>query len=312
MKLLRITMKRILKSLFSLFVAIVLPTFALFADGQLIDQVTKRSMDVFKVPGIAVAVVKDGKIVHMKGYGVASLETRAPVDENTLFAIASNSKAFTSAAISMLVKENLLKWDTRVIDIIPEFRLSDPYITQAFTIRDLLSHRGGLGLGAGDLMIWPDGSDFTTKDVIYNLRFLKAESPFRTKYNYNNLMFIVAGEVIARVSGMSWEEFVEKRIMAPLKMDRSAASYDRLRDKSNVIDPHAPVNGKVEVIKMKLTPMANAAGGIYSSVSDMVKWVSAQMGKREFEDTWMPHTIIPVRGREHIKLIFLLMHLAGE
>lgn len=297
-------MKRILKSLFSLFVAIVLPSFTLFADGQLIDQVTKRSMDVFKVPGIAVAVVKDGKVVHMKGYGVASLETKEPVDENTLFAIASNSKAFTSAALSILVKENRIKWDTRVIDIIPEFRLSDPYITEAFTIRDLLSHRGGLGLGAGDLMIWPDGSDFTTKDVIYNLRFLKAESPFRTKYNYNNLMFIVAGEVIARVSGMSWEDFIEKRIMAPLKMDRSVASFDRLRDKRNVIDPHAPVNGRVEVIKMRLTPMANAAGGIYSSVSDMVKWVSAQMGKREFEDTWMPHTIIPVRGPGSYKTNF--------
>lgn len=289
-------MKTILKSLFSLLLALIVPAVTLFADVQFIDQVTKRSMEIFNVPGIAVAVIKDGNIVHMKGYGVSSLISKKPVDENTLFAIASNSKAFTSAALSILVKEKKIRWDSRVIDIIPEFRLSDPYITQALTISDLLSHRVGLGLGAGDLMIWPDGSDFSTEDVIYNLRFLKLESPFRTKYNYNNLMYIVAGEVVSRVSGKSWEEFVEERIMAPLKMGRSAASYDRLRDKSNVIDPHAPVNGEVKVVSMKLTSMANAAGGIYSSVSDMAKWLNAQMKTREFEDTWMPYTIIPVRG----------------
>lgn len=297
-------MKRVLKFLSSLIALSLLPILSFSIEGNLIDMVTKRAMSTFNVPGIAVAVVKDGEIVHMKGYGLASLDTKAPVDENTLFAIASNSKAFTSAAFSILVKDGMLKWDSRVCDIIPEFRLYDPYVTQAFTIRDLLSHRGGLGLGAGDLMIWPDGSDFTAKDVIFNLRFLKADSPFRTKYNYNNLMYIVAGEVIARVSGKSWEEFVEERIISPLKMVRSATSFDRLKDKSNIIDPHAPVNGVVKVIEMKLNPMANAAGGIYSSVSDMAKWVSAQMRTREYEDTWVPHTIIPVKGATTYKTHF--------
>lgn len=282
-------------------------SFANDASGEgksFIDSVTLKAMKSFNVPGIAVAVVKEGKIVHMKGYGVASLETGAPVNENTLFAIASNSKAFTSAALSILVKEGKLKWDTPVCDIIPEFRLSDPYTTRAFTISDLLSHRGGLGLGAGDLMIWPDGSDFKTSDVIYNLRFLKPASPFRTRYQYNNLMYIVAGEVISRISGSSWESFVEERIISPLGMTRSAGSYKRLKDKSNTASPHAPVNGVVSVIDMELNPMANAAGGIYSSVADMAKWVSAQMGKRVYEDTWTPYTIIPVRGSSTYKTHF--------
>ncbi len=289
-------MRTITKFLISLVISLSIANVVCGEGKDFIDSITVRAMKSFNVPGIAVAVVKDGKIVHMKGYGVASIETKAPVNENTLFAIASNSKAFTSAALSILVKEGKLKWDTPVCDIIPEFRLSDPYTTRAFTISDLLSHRGGLGLGAGDLMIWPDGSDFTTSDVIYNLRFLKPAAPFRTRYQYNNLMYIVAGEVIARVSGSSWESFIEERIMSPLGMTRSAGSYKRLRDKSNTATPHAPVNGVVKVIEMELNSMANAAGGIYSSVADMAKWVSAQMGKREYEDTWTPHTIIPVRG----------------
>ncbi|OJV20775.1 MAG: serine hydrolase [Bacteroidetes bacterium 41-46] len=297
-------MKKSTKFLISLLALVILPGCFAFAKSKLIDKVTERVMNTFNVPGVAVAVVKDGKIVHMKGYGVSSLAGKASVDEHTLFAIASNSKAFTGAALSILVREKKLRWDTKVCDIIPEFRLYDPYVTQNFTISDLLSHRGGYGLGSGDLMIWPDGSDFNTKDVIYNLRFLKGESPFRTKYSYNNLMYIVAGEVVSRVSGISWEEFVESRIMSPLGMTRSAASYARLKDKNNVIDPHVSVNGRVQVVEMKLNPMANPAGGIYSSVSDMSKWIIAQMEKREYEDTWTPQTIIPVRGPAAYKVNF--------
>lgn len=291
-------MLRISRFLISLSIAIVIAN-GLLAEIKTtgyIDKVTERAMKAFNVPGIAVAVVQDGQIVHMKGYGVASIETKAPVDENTLFAIASNSKAFTAAALSTLVKEGKIRWDTPVCDVIPEFRLSDPYVTRAFTISDLLSHRGGLGLGAGDLMIWPDGSGFTSADVIYNLRFLKASSPFRTKYQYNNLMYIVAGEVIARVSGKSWEEYIEERIMMPIGMSHSAACFDRLTDKNNMADSHVLVNGVLDVVEMKLSPMANAAGGIYSSVADMAKWVSTQMGTLKYKDTWEPQVIIPVKG----------------
>ncbi|HBZ35052.1 MAG TPA: serine hydrolase, partial [Rikenellaceae bacterium] len=137
-----------------------------------LDSLVENTMKSFNVPGIAVAVVKDNRIVHMKGYGVSSIITGKKTDENTLFAIASNSKAFTAAALAILVDEGKIEWDTHVTDIIPEFKLYDPYVTNEFTIRDLLTHRSGLGLGAGDLMLWPDGTLFTLNDIIYNMRYL--------------------------------------------------------------------------------------------------------------------------------------------
>lgn len=278
-----------------------------------IDVLVEKTLKTFDVPGIAVAVVKDGKVIHAKGYGVRSLDTKQKVDENTLFGIASNSKAFTSAALGMLIDEKIgsptrLTWDTKVTDIIPEFKMYNPYVTDEFTVRDLLTHRSGLGLGAGDLMFWPDQNDFTLKDIIHNLRYLKPVSGFRTKYDYDNLLYIVAGEVVARVSGMSWENFIETRILTPLGMNSTAASFKRLKDKSNVIDPHAPVDGTVKVIRRDWSEVANAAGGIYSNITDMSKWIIMQMdngkygaGKQLFSeavhhDMWTPQTIIPVRG----------------
>jgi CubicO group peptidase (beta-lactamase class C family) len=273
-----------------------------------IDALVEKTLKTFDVPGIAVAVVKDGKVIHAKGYGLRSLNTKEKVTENTLFGIASNSKAFTSAALGMLMDEKKLTWDTKVTDIIPEFKMYNPYVTEEFTIRDLLTHRSGLGLGAGDLMFWPDQNNFTLKDIIHNLRYLKPVSGFRTKYDYDNLLYIVAGEVVARVSGMPWEDFVETRILKPLGMNATAASYKRLKDKSNVIDPHAPVEGAVKVIRRDWSEVANAAGGIYSNVTDMSKWITMQMengkfdnGKQLFsrvvhDEMWTPQTIIPVRG----------------
>ncbi|MEP6926279.1 MAG: serine hydrolase [Ginsengibacter sp.] len=275
-----------------------------------IDSVAELTLKTFDVPGIAVAVVKDGKIIHAKGYGVRSLNTMQKVDENTLFGIASNSKAFTVAALGMLVDEKKLKWDDKVTDYIPEFRMYNPYVTEEFTIRDLLTHRSGLGLGAGDLMFWPDSSSFTKKDMLHNLRYLKAVSGFRTKYDYDNNLYVVAGEVLARVSGMSWENFIQTRILNPLGMTATAPSFKLLKDKSNVIDPHAPVDGKVTVIRRDWNETANAAGGIYSNLADMCKWVIMQMNNGKYgdgsdkkllsedvhEDMWAPQTIIDVRG----------------
>ncbi|AEI51637.1 serine hydrolase [Runella slithyformis] len=273
-----------------------------------IDALVEKTLKTFDVPGMAVAVVKDGRVIHAKGYGVRSLNTKEKVNENTLFGIASNSKAFTAAALGMLMDEKKLTWDTKVNDIIPEFKMYNPYVTEEFTVRDLLTHRSGLGLGAGDLMFWPDQNNFTKKDIIYNLRFLKPVSGFRTKYDYDNLLYIVAGEVVTRVSGMPWEEFIETRILKPLEMNQTAASFKRLKDKSNVIDPHAPVEGTVKVIRRDWSEVANAAGGIYSNVTDMSKWIIMQMdngqygdGKQLFssrvhEEMWTPQTVIPVRG----------------
>ena len=247
-----------------------------------IDVLVANTMKTFDVPGIAVAVVKDDALIHSKGYGVRSMKTGQKVDSNTLFGIASNSKAFTAAALGMLVDEKKLDWNDRVIDYIPEFRLYDPYVTNEFTIADLLTHRSGMGLGAGDLMIWPGRNDFGMTDIIHNLRYLKPVSSFRTKYDYDNLLYIVAGEVVARVSGISWEDFIEKRILLPLEMKGSAAAYSRLKDKSNVIDPHAPVNGKVQVIDRNFNEVANAAAGIYSNISDMSRWIIMLMNKGKY------------------------------
>ena len=242
-----------------------------------IDALVQRTLTTFDVPGMAVAIVKDGKVIHAKGYGVRSLKTGLKVDENTLFGVASNSKAFTAAAIGMLMDEGKLTWDDKVIDYIPEFRMYNPYVTEEFTIRDLLTHRSGLGLGAGDLMFFPDSSNFTINDIIHNLRYLKPTSGFRTKYDYDNLLYMVAGELVGRVSGKPWEVFVEERIMKPLGMTHSAGSYERLPDKTNVIDAHAPVNGKVQVVSRDIFRFGYAAGGINASVADMSKWVIAQL-----------------------------------
>ncbi len=283
-----------------------------------IDVLVANTMKTFDVPGIAVAVVKDDALIHSKGYGVRSMKTGQKVDSNTLFGIASNSKAFTAAALGMLVDEKKLDWNDRVIDYIPEFRLYDPYVTNEFTIADLLTHRSGMGLGAGDLMIWPGRNDFGMTDIIHNLRYLKPVSSFRTKYDYDNLLYIVAGEVVARVSGISWEDFIEKRILLPLEMKGSAAAYSRLKDKSNVIDPHAPVNGKVQVIDRNFNEVANAAAGIYSNISDMSRWIIMLMNKGKygegkskqlFSETviramWSPQTIIPVRESAEYKTHF--------
>ena len=279
---------------------------ALTADQ--IDTLVERSIKAFDVPGISVGVVKDGKVVYAKGHGVRSLNTNAKMDENTLVGIASNSKAFTTVALGILVDEGKVKWDDKVQDYIPEFKLYSPYVSENFTIKDLLTHRSGLGLGAGDLMFFPDGSDFTIKDIIHNLRYLKQVSQFRTKYDYDNNLYIVAGEVIARVSGKSWPEFVEERIMRPLGMASSAGLFERLKDKSNTIDGHASVEGKVQVIQRSMVRVPAAAGGVNSNITDLLKWVEMFLSggkydkdkrlisEKSLKEIWSPQTIIQVNS----------------
>src|SRR5688572_14397423 len=273
-----------------------------------IDQLVENTMKTFDVPGIAVAVIKDGKVIHSKGYGVRSLNTKAKIDENTLFGIASNSKAFATASLAMLVDEKKLKWDDKVTDYIPEFRMYNPYVTEEFTIRDLVTHRSGLGLGAGDLMFFPDSNSYQMPEIIHNLRYLKPVSGFRTKYDYDNLLFMVAGEVVAKVSGKSWEDFAEERIMQPLQMNSSATLYRRLKDKTNVIDPHGPVNGKVQVVDRFNNGVGASAWGIYSNLTDMNKWVLMQLNKGKYgeggknrlfseaaqNEMWSPQTLLPL------------------
>ena len=271
-----------------------------------IDSLVQKTMKTFNVPGIAVAVLKDGKVVISKGYGVRSLDKGGDVNENTLFGIASNTKAFTSAALGKLIDEGKLTWDTKVTNIIPEFKLYDPYVTSEFTVRDLLTHRSGLGLGAGDMMVFPASNVLKKDELIHNLRFLKPVSSFRTKFDYDNLLYIVAGEVVSRVSGMKYEDYIKQNFLEPLHMDRTAMNYSRIDDYSNVIEGHAPVNGKLETVGLSFTKVANSAAGIYSSVNDMSKWVQAQLNNGKYgpklqdslfsekvhKEMWTPQTII--------------------
>lgn len=258
--------------------------------GQLAGQITSAEVDKlvagamqkFEVAGIAVAIVKDGKIVHKKGYGVKSIETKSPVNEHTNFAIASNSKAFTTAALAILVEEGKLSWTDRVVTHIPEFKMYNEYVTANFNIQDLLTHRSGLGLGVGDLMGFPDGSDFTIHDVVRSFQFFKPQSAFRTQFDYDNLLYWVAGEVIARASGMSWEAFVKTRLLEPLGMDQSFASIEAMKDKSNLASPHSNETGPMRAIPNFVEIINGAAGGIYSNVDDLSLWMLLHLNKGKF------------------------------
>ena len=199
---------------------LVLPfaSFGQLTPGQ-IDKMVEQSLKEFQVAGAAVGVVKDGKVIHARGYGVRSIESGDPVGGKTLFGIASNSKAFTTAALAILVDEGLLGWNDKVKKYLPYFELYDPWVSNEVTIRDLLCHRVGLGTFSGDV-IWYK-SDLTAEEIIKRVKYLPKAYDFRAGYGYSNLMFIAAGEVVAAVSGMPWGEFVERRILEPLGMSRT-------------------------------------------------------------------------------------------
>lgn len=297
-------MKKVLFNAIAVFATSV--AFSQISEPQL-DQLVEKTLTTFNVPGIAVAIVKDGKVVISKGYGVSNIKTKQKVDGNTLFGIASNSKAFTASALAILVDEGKIKWDDRVISYLPEFKMYNEYVTNEFTIRDLLTHRSGLGLGAGDLMIWPDGHNFTADDIVKNIHYLKPVSAFRTKYDYDNLLYVIAGEVIEKVSGKSWCDFVEERIMKPIGMNNSAASWSRLKDTTNTIVPHVPTDGKLEIIQRYKNPIFDAAAGLYASTNDLSKWLIVQMNKgkygenqqifstKQHAEMWKPQTLLPGR-----------------
>lgn len=270
---------------------------------QRMDSIVQRTMEVFNVPGIAVAVIEKGKVVYCKGHGLRSLADKLPVDRYTLFGIASNTKAFTTAALATLVDEKKLSLDERVRNIIPEFKMYSPFVTEEFTVRDLLTHRSGLGLGAGDLMIFPADNNFTKAEVMHNLRFLKPVSSFRTKFDYDNLLYIVAGEVIERIAKQPWTTYVEEHLLRPLGMKRSAASFLRLKDTTNVAVPYTPMKGELVATKRCYSEKVDAAGGIYANVDELSHWVLAQLngGKygenrifstRMSREMWLPHTMM--------------------
>ena len=220
-----------------------------------LDADVKLALKTFDVPGIAIAIVKDGKVVATKGYGVRKLGDPTPVDGKTLFEVASNSKGFTAAALAMLVDEGKLKWDDPVTMHLPGFQMHDSYVTGAMTIRDLLTHRSGLGLGAGDLLWWPSTA-FSTDEIIARLRYVKPATSFRNSYAYDNLLYIVAGKIIAAKDGKPWGQAIHDRILAPLGMNGTKTSVAAMLATDNHAAPHSRINGRAAVVKPMPVPNA--------------------------------------------------------
>lgn len=230
----------------------------------------ERAREDWGVAGVAVAVVRNDSVVFARGFGEREAGSGAVVDEHTLFAIGSNTKVFTAAAIGLLVDAGSVKWDDPVTTYLPEFQLYDPYVTREMTLRDVLSHRSGLGR-RGD-MIWY-AAPFNRAEVIRRVRHLAPSSSFRAEYGYQNIMFITAGEVAARVAGMSWDDFVTSRLLAPLGMRRSNTSTTQLAKDDNVATPHTKVAGRPVPIPWRNIDNAGPAGSINSSVAEMSQWL---------------------------------------
>lgn len=270
-----------------------------------LDAYAARVLKEFDVPGLAVAIVKDGKVVLAKGYGVRKLGEPNPVDENTLFGIASNTKAFTSAALAMLVDEGKITWDDPVVKYLPGFQLYDPYVTREMTIRDLLTHRSGLGLGAGDLLWWPP-TDYSREEIIRRFRYVKPASSFRSRYAYDNVLYMIAGQVVAAVTGKTWDDVIKERIFNPLGMTTSNTTIAGLLSSKDSATPHAKIDGQVQAVAPMALENVGPAGAINSSVAEMARWLIAQLnrgqmseGRRLFSERrsremWSAQTITPL------------------
>jgi CubicO group peptidase (beta-lactamase class C family) len=251
------------------------PVAASPASSQLANLSTdvERVMQLFDVPGIAIAVVKDGQVLAARGFGVRKLGAPDKVDGKTLFEVASNSKAFTAAALAMLVDEGKLAWDDPVTKHLPDFQMYDAYVTHEMTVRDLLTHRSGLGLGAGDLLWWPTTS-FSTDEIIHKLRYIQPSTSFRSSYAYDNLLYIVAGKIIAAKSGKTWGETVRERILTPVGMASTTTSLAENEGNPNVANAHSKINEKIAAVKSMPVPNAVGAVGINTNAEDIARWMN--------------------------------------
>ncbi|WP_268739070.1 serine hydrolase [Luteimonas fraxinea] len=277
--------------------------------ASLVDDAVAR----YALPGIAVGVVVDGEVVlrHMRG------ELRAgqgePVDAATLFKIASNSKAMTAAVLARQVDAGLLRWDDPVVRHLPDFRMADDWVTREIQVRDLLIHNSGLGPGAGDLMLWPSPNRFTRSDVIHGLRHLQPRWSFRSRYAYDNTLYIVAGEVAAAVAGVPFDVLVRREIFEPLAMTRCQAGSWSRDAVGNVAQPHARIDGRTVVVRADDTTIPDepmmAAGGLRCSLDDMLRWAQvwldasgddseqAWLSQAQRDAAWTAHMPIPLSPR---------------
>jgi CubicO group peptidase (beta-lactamase class C family) len=256
------------------------------------DAYVAAVMKQFEVPGMGIAIVKDGQVVLAKGYGVKRLGSPDPVNADTRFGIASNTKAFTAIAVGMLVEEGKLAWDAPVVNYLPQFMMWDSWVTRQITVRDLLVHRSGLGLGAGDLLWWPP-STYTPPEIMRRLRYIEPATSFRSAYAYDNVLYLVAGQLIQAVSGQTWADFVTNRIIRPVGMKETTTTHAAAADaQGNVAATHARVDGVVRVVKPFSDPNTDPAGGINAGANDMARWMIAQLDSGRVGDTrlWTQRT----------------------
>jgi CubicO group peptidase (beta-lactamase class C family) len=268
-----------------------------------LDAYLESSRQTWGVPGMAVAIVNNGEVVLSRGYGVLEMGRAEKVDTDTLFAIASNTKAFTAAALAVLVEEGKVTWDDPVRKHLPYFELYNPYVSEEMRIRDLLCHRSGLGTFSGDLLWYL--TSYSPEEVIHRARHLKPAGAFRASYGYSNLMFITAGEVISAVSGRQWGDFIRQRILEVAGMSRTFSSVRDLAGMKNVATPHADFDGDLVTHSWASWDAMAAAGGIISSANDMTRWLRLQLnrghlnGRRVFGEEssrtmWTAHIALPV------------------
>ncbi|HXI92716.1 MAG TPA: serine hydrolase [Blastocatellia bacterium] len=239
------------------------------------DDYVNKALKDWDVPGLAIAIVKNDQIVFAKGYGVRKLGDTSAVDEKTLFAIGSSSKAFTSASIAMLVDDGKLKLDDPATKYLPGFQLFDPYVTRELTVRDLLCHRSGLERGD---FLWY-GTSYSRDEIVRRVRYLKPTWSLRSMFGYQNIMYLAAGQIVAGVSGKTWDDFIRDRIFKPLGMTSSSTSINDLKNADDVATPHAKIEGKVEIIPWRNIDNIAPAGSINSNVVDMAQWVRLQLGE---------------------------------
>jgi len=268
-----------------------------------IDEYAQKALQDWRVPGFALAIVKDDKVVFAKGYGVRKLGEQAAVDERTMFAVASNTKAFTAAALAILVDEGKVKWDDPVTKYLPGFQLYDMYASRELTVRDLLSHRVGLATFGGDLLWYETGYD--RGEILRRVRFLKPTTSFRSRYGYQNIMFVAAGEIVATVTAKSWDEFVRERILDPLGMTQTVTSIRDFKSTDNRAAPHNELDGKIRIVRYGNVDGAAAAAGINSNVAEMAQWLRLQLGRGTFQgkrifspsashEMWQPNIMLPI------------------
>jgi CubicO group peptidase (beta-lactamase class C family) len=268
-----------------------------------LDAYVTSAIATWNVPGLALAIVRHDSIIYSRGYGVRTAGQADRVDDQTIFAIGSCSKAFTSAALAMAVDDGKVRWDEHVTTYLPGFQLADPYVTREIAVRDLLNHRSGVQ--RFDLLWYY--SDFDRAEVVRRMRFLKQSESFRSQYGYNNLMYLTAGQVLAAASGMSWDDFIRQRIFTPLGMTSSSTSIAALAGQSDVASGHRTTHGVTRVVPWNQVDNIGPAGSINSNVRDMAQWVRLQLGHGAVNgktlvstaalgETRTPQTIMPTGG----------------